>query len=226
MQNIYISNNLADKTPGIKLSCIECDVQLEEKNEMLWDDIQNKIKELCANLKIENISKIPSISASRKAYKICGKDPARYRLSAEALLRRVIKRNEIYQINNVVDLLNLISVSTGFSIGGYDTDKIEGDVVFGIGENNEPYSGIGRGDLNIEYLPVFRDKRGAFGTPTSDSERTSVSLQTKRFLMIIIDFGVSLELNTATNMAVVLLKKYANATNFELRIINYNEENK
>jgi DNA/RNA-binding domain of Phe-tRNA-synthetase-like protein len=220
MQNIYISDNLADKIPGIKLSCIECDVQLEEKNEMLWDDIQNKIKELCANLKIENISKIPSISASRKAYKICGKDPARYRLSAEALLRRVIKRNEIYQINNVVDLLNLISISTGFSIGGYDTDKIEGDVVFGIGENNEPYSGIGRGDLNIEYLPVFRDKRGAFGTPTSDSERTSVSLQTKRFLMIIIDFGVSLELNTATNMAVVLLKKYANATNFELRIIN------
>ena len=220
MQNIYISNNLADKIPDIKLSCIECDVQLEEKNEMLWDDIQNKIKELCADLKVEDISKIPAISASRKAYKVCGKDPARYRLSAEALLRRVLKRNEIYQINNVVDLLNLISISTGFSIGGYDSEKIEGDVVFGIGKNNEPYSGIGRGELNIEFLPVFRDNIGAFGTPTSDSERTSVSLQTKRFLMIIIDFGVSPELNAATNMAVNLLKKYTNAINFELRKIN------
>jgi len=220
MQNIFISNILSEKVRGIQLSCIECDVQTETKNEILWSEIQDKITELSSNLKVENISKNPTVLSSRKAYKACGKDPARYRLSAEALLRRVLKRNEIYQINNVVDLLNLISISTGFSIGGYDADKIEGDVVFGIGENNEPYSGIGRGELNIEYLPVFRDNIGAFGTPTSDSERTSVSLQSKRFLMIIIDFSTSIQLNEATNFAVDLLKKYANATNFKLRIIN------
>ncbi len=223
MQNIYISNNLAKKIPGIKLSCIECDVRIEEKNEMLWGEIQNKIVELGANLKVEDISKIPTISESRKAYKACGKDPARYRLSAEALLRRVLKRNEIYQINNVVDLLNLVSISTGFSIGGYDADKIEGDIIFGIGDNNEPYSAIGRGELNIEFLPLFRDGKGAFGTPTSDSERTSVSVQTKRFLMIIIDFSSSLQLNEATNLAMDLLEKYANATNIEMKIIKYNE---
>ena len=219
MHPIYISNILASKVPGIKLSCIECDVRLEDRSEILWIEIQNKIIELCADLKVENISKIPAIAASRKAYKLCGKDPARYRLSAEALLRRVIKRNEIYQINSVVDLLNLVSISTGFSIGGYDTDKITGNVVFGIGEKDEPYLGIGRGELNIEYLPVFRDDIGAFGTPTSDSERTSVSFQTKRFLMIIIDFNSSKQLNEATLLAVDLLKKYANATNFELKII-------
>ena len=223
MQNIYVSNNLAKKVPGIELSCIECDVRIEEKNEMLWGEIQNKIVELCANLKVEDISKIPAIYVSRKAYKVCGKDPARYRLSAEALLRRVLKRNEIYQINNVVDLLNLVSISTGFSIGGYDADKIEGDIIFGIGENNETYSAIGRGELNIEFLPLFRDKIGAFGTPTSDSERTSVSFQTKRFLMIIIDFSASSQLNVATNMAVDLLKKYAHATNIESKNIRYNE---
>ena len=219
MHQIIISNKLAAKIPDAELSCIECDVRIEDKNEILWVEIQNKIKELCADLKVENISKIQTISASRKAYKLCGKDPARYRLSAEALLRRVIKRNEIYQINNVVDLLNLISISTGYSIGGYDTDKITGDIFFGIGEKNEPYLGIGRGELNIEYLPVFRDDISAFGSPTSDSQRTSVSIQTKRFLMIIIDFGSSSQLNDATNMAVDLLKKYANATNFELKII-------
>ncbi len=152
-----ISNNLAKKVPGIELYCIECDVRIEEKNEMLWGEIQNKIVELGANLKVEDISKIPAISASRKAYKACGKDPARYRLSAEALLRRVLKRNEIYQINNVVDLLNFVSISTGSSIGGYDADKIEGDIIFGIGDINEPYSAIGRGELNIEFLPLFRN---------------------------------------------------------------------
>jgi DNA/RNA-binding domain of Phe-tRNA-synthetase-like protein len=102
------------------------------------------MNEIASTLQIEDISQIPAISASRKAYKACGKDPARYRLSAEALLRRVVNRNEIYQINNVVDLLNLVSISTGFSIGGYDADKIDGDIIYGIGKPNEPYIGIGR----------------------------------------------------------------------------------
>lgn len=225
MRHIIISNELAAKISKVELSCIECDVQLDEKNELLWSEIQQKVIEISDSLKVEQISQLPAISASRKAYKFCGKDPARYRLSAEALLRRVVKRNEIYQINNVVDLLNLVSILTGFSIGGYDCEKIEGDVVFGIGKNEEPYSGIGRGDLNIEFLPVFRDKKGAFGTPTSDSVRTAVSLQTKRFLMVIIDYSATPQLEEATTLAISLLKKYAKATNIELKSINYNEGN-
>jgi DNA/RNA-binding domain of Phe-tRNA-synthetase-like protein len=131
----------------------------------------------------------------------------------------VVNRNELYQINNVVDALNLVSISTGFSIGGYDDNKIEGDVVFGIGQPGEPYFGIGRGELNIEGMPVFRDANGAFGTPTSDSERTSVSLETKRFLMIIIDYAASSQLTEATVLAKNLLEKYAQSTNFEIKNI-------
>ena len=69
----------------------------------------------------------------------------------------------IHKINNVVDLLNLVSIKTGLSIGGYDASKIKGQAIFGIGNNNEPYEGIGRGKLNIEGMPVFRDESGAFG---------------------------------------------------------------
>lgn len=224
MQEVKISNELFTKVSDVELSCIECDVVLEEKSDTLWNEIQNKVKQLSTDLKVEEISKIPAISASRKAYKACGKDPARYRLSAEALLRRVIKRGEIYQINNVVDLLNLVSISTGFSIGGYDVNKIEGKAVFGIGEKDEPYSGIGRGELNIEYLPVFRDQKGAFGTPTSDSQRTAVSEDTIRFLMIIIDYESSEQINEATEIAIALLQKYAGSTNIEQKTIKYNEE--
>lgn len=219
MLKITVSDELAQKVPQLELACIECDVVMQPVNEELWKEIQNKIIELNSKFQIEDISKIPAISASRKAYKACGKDPARYRLSAEALLRRVINRNEIYQINNVVDLLNLVSISTGFSIGGYDADKIEGDIVYGIGKPNEPYIGIGRGELNIEGMPVFRDEKGAFGTPTSDSERTSVSMQTKRFLMIIIDYAGSVQLKEATDFAQELLEKYARAINVEIKNI-------
>ena len=222
---ISITKDLEAKIPEIELSCIECDVEIQAKNEQLWEEILKKIEFLSKNLKVEEISKIPTLQASRRAYKVCGKDPLRYRLSADSLLRRVLQRKEIYQINNVVDLLNLVSISSGFSIGGYDSDKISGDVSFGIGNPNEPYEGIGRGELNIEGMPVFRDSLGAFGTPTSDSVRTMVSLETKRFLMIIIDYGKTGWLKTATNQAIALLEKYAHATQIENEIVRKNEDN-
>jgi DNA/RNA-binding domain of Phe-tRNA-synthetase-like protein len=86
MSKITVSDELAQKVPQLELACIKCDVVLQPVQEELWKEIQKKIVELNSKFQIEDISKIPAISASRKAYKACGKDPARYRLSAEALL--------------------------------------------------------------------------------------------------------------------------------------------
>lgn len=224
MQKIVVSNEISEKIPGLQLACIECDVKVIPKNSQLWNKIEEKVNAISTTLKVEEISRIPTISASRKGYKACGKDPARYRLSAEALLRRIVNRGEIYQINNVVDLLNLVSISTGFSIGGYDVSKIDGDAVFGIGKQREPYTGIGRGELNIEGMPVFRDNIGAFGTPTSDSERTSVSLKTTRFLMVIIDYAGSDLLKQATEQAKRFLEEFASAKHLEINIVKNNED--
>lgn len=218
MTTISISEELKEKVPGIKLSCIECDVYVMETNDMLWDEIRKKIEELSATLKTGQISRIPAIAASRKAYKACGKDPARYRLSAEALLRRVVKSKAINQVNNVVDVLNLVSITTGYSIGGYDSDKITGNVSFGIGTAADPYEGIGRGQLNIEFLPAFRDEKGAFGTPTSDSERTAVTQDTKRFLMVIFDFGGG-DLSAAKKLASEYLERFSFAKNFKIKTV-------
>jgi DNA/RNA-binding domain of Phe-tRNA-synthetase-like protein len=99
------------------------------------------------------------------------------------LLRRVFKGKGLYQVNNVVDLLNLTSVKSGFSIGGYDVGKIEGEIQLSIGKAGEPYKAIGRGELNIEFLPTFRDQKGPFGSPTSDSVRTMITPKTEQFLM-------------------------------------------
>jgi DNA/RNA-binding domain of Phe-tRNA-synthetase-like protein len=217
MVTVSVSEKLKNLVPRLVLSCIECDVLVHEEHKKLWAEIDEKTNKLAASLKVEDISRLPAIAASRRGYKACGKDPARYRLSAEALLRRVVQGKGLYRVNNVVDLLNLISVSTGFSIGGYDAAKINGDVVFGTGHTDEPYEGIGRGKLNIESLPVFRDNLGAFGSPTSDSVRTSVTPETKRFLMIIIDFGALPQLEQATQMAVKLLKDYSSGDNFEIK---------
>jgi DNA/RNA-binding domain of Phe-tRNA-synthetase-like protein len=219
MPEISISAELKSRCPKLRLGCIFADVIVNESGIGLVSEIYRHIELIQKSLLIEDISKLPTIEASRKAYKACGKDPARYRLSAEALLRRIVSGKGIYQINNVVDQLNLVSVSSGFSIGGYDAGKIRGKVCFGIGQSGEPYKGIGRGELNIENLPVFRDEQGAFGTPTSDSERTEVSGKTRKFLMVIIDFGGDDQLGNAVQMAIGLLDEYCQATNINEFII-------
>ena len=218
MINIEVESIWKKLCPGLELACIEADVVVEYENSELMALIDIALNEIERKFTIEEISKIPAIAFSRKAYKASGKDPARYRLSSEALLRRVVSGKGLYRINNVVDQLNLVSVSTGFSIGGYDAGKIVGDVKFGVAVD-EPYIGIGRGALNIDGLPVFRDEQGAFGTPTSDSERTCVTEKTSRFLMIIINFGDAPGLVEAQNKAVDLLVKYCRAENVEKTIV-------
>jgi len=219
MHEIRVSDELKTKVPELQLYCIECDVEYGETPDLLRNQLTKMSAEISSRMKIEDISILPAIRASRKAYKACGKDPARYRLSAEALLRRIVKGEELYRISNVVDLLNLVSISSGFSIGGYDAGKVQGDIWFGTGKAGEPYSGIGRGVLNIEGLPVFRDDAGAFGSPTSDSVRTCVDENIRRFLMVIISFGVNQELVNAGEFSIALLRQFANADHIESKII-------
>lgn len=220
MRRISISSELKERCPKLRLGCILANVNVDESSSELLAEMNDRILHAGQSLTIKSISKIPTIAASRKAYKACGKDPARYRLSAEALLRRVVSGKGLYQINNVVDQLNLISITTGFSIGGYDDDQIHGDVLFGIGESAEPYFGIGRGELNIENLPVFRDEQGAFGTPTSDSPRTEVNEQTHSFLMILIDFEGDKKLEETIQLAEHLLKSYCGTDKFEFKTVD------
>ncbi len=206
--NISISDGLKAKCPNIVLSVIESEVKIEPSSPELLEEINQICEQITTNTPVNQINQIPAIATSRKAYKALGKDPSRYRLSAEALMRRIVKGKGLYHINNVVDLINLTSIQSGFSIGGYNLDAIEGEVVFDIG-GTEPYDAIGRGTLNIENLPVFKDEKGTFGSPTSDSTRTMITNETTRFLMVIISFDGNEGLEEATNLAHQLIKSYA-----------------
>lgn len=219
MLNISIAQELKDLCPDLRLACLLAKVKTSDTSDDLLSEIQRNCRSISLNLLTEDISKMPAIRSARNAYKACGKDPARYRLSAEALLRRIASGKNLYSINNTVDQLNLVSVLTGISIGGYDFEKISGKIEFGIGLENEVYSGIGKGELNIANLPVFRDEIGAFGSPTSDSQRTMVSSETVFFLMIFIDFSSDVILNEAILNSQKLLLKYCESEIIKLEIV-------
>jgi DNA/RNA-binding domain of Phe-tRNA-synthetase-like protein len=161
----------------------------------------------------------PQILATRAAYKALGKDPARYRGSAEALLRRVIAGKRLPRINAVVDIINLVSVESRLPIGLYDLAHVSGDIVFRAGRAGETYKGIGKYDLNLEGLPVFCDAIGPHGSPTSDSERTMVTSGTKNVLAVIVSFGGKEGLDRWTQRMSALFAQHASGSGCETQII-------
>ncbi|MDR0364754.1 MAG: hypothetical protein LBH92_07045 [Bacteroidales bacterium] len=219
MLKVSISEELKEKCPELALGIICCDITNTAHNENLWIEIEREIVILKNSFTLENIKTKPEIAATRNAYKTTGKDPNRYRPSAEALCRRILRNMELYQISTAVDLINLISIASGFSIGGFDADVVEGDVVAAIGMENEPFEAIGRGALNIGGMPVLRDATGAIGTPTSDVVRTSLRLESKRLYMNINAYRGRKSLFSTMDAAISCLKTYLCAENIESTII-------
>ena len=183
---ITISEEIRLRCPEFVGTAVVANVRNSAFNAELWEEIGAFISDYRQRYTVDSIKEMPSIEATRTAYRRCGKDPSRYRPSGEALVRRTLKGNELYRVSTLVDLINLASIAYGYSIGGFDADKIEGDALcLGIGREGEPYEGIGRGVLNIEGMPVYRDDIGGIGTPTSDHERTKLSLETTSLLTIV-----------------------------------------
>lgn len=183
---IVVSQEIEQICPDFVGACVDAEVVNNPYSESLWKEIEMLCNQYRGELTTESLKEMTSIAATRRVYKACGKDPSRYRPASEALIRRVLQGKELYQLNTLVDLVNLASIAFGYSIGGFDADKFEGDTLtLGIGREGEPYEGIGRGIINIHGLPVYRDAKGGVGTPTSDNERTKISDDTSHLVVLI-----------------------------------------
>lgn len=218
MINLHFDPRLSRLLPNLALGCIQAEVQVEPSSPLQIAEMEQACLVLEAQTTLDTLHDHPAIEATREAYKVLGKEPSRYRPSAEALQRRVLQGKGLYHINNVVDAINLLSLRYGYSIGGWDLDHVQGDITMGIGQPNEPYETIGRGEMNIAGFPVMRDRLGAFGTPTSDSERTSIRPATRRILLAFYAFEGAGELRPPMEDAIRLLQLYGAAQNIEMQV--------
>lgn len=214
--NIVVSEDLRGKCPEFLGACIEADVTNTLHSDGLWAEIADIAGKYASTLTTESLKSNSAISATRRVYRLCGKDPSRYRPSSEALVRRAIQGKSLYSVNTIVDLTNLVSMTSGYSIGAFDRDRIVGDTLtLGIGTKDEPYEGIGRGPVNIEGLPVYRDAAGGIGTPTTDHERTKTSVNTKRLIVLINGYdGNRQNLESAVQLTKRLLTQYCSLDSF------------
>ncbi len=207
---VIVSPEILRICPEFVGASVEAAVLNTSFSEGLWQEIKSICAEYKAHLTPDLLKDMSGIHATRRVYRAFGKDPSRYRPASEALVRRILQGKDLYQIDTLVDLINLASMKFGYSIGGFDADKFIGDTLtLGIGREDEPYEGIGRGMLNIAGLPVYRDDKGGVGTPTSDNERTKITLDTVHLLVLINGYDGNEE-QVRANAAYIqdLLKKY------------------
>ena len=219
MISINIDKKLSDKV-NVHIASIEAKVKTKESDKELLELINKKCKDLKETIEFDEVIKLKNILSSRNAYKKLGKDPSRYRLSSESLVKRVMKGNNLYYVNNIVDINNLISLHTCYSVGTYDLDKVKGSITFTVGEENERYEGIGRGSINLENLPVFEDEEGKFGSTTSDSVKAMITNDTNHILMNIVAFEEDDNLEKYLEYTKELLINFADATIIDTKIIS------
>ncbi len=207
---IIVSQEIESVCPNFVGACIEAKVENSPYCQELWEEINALGEKYIQTLTTETLKEMSGIAATRKVYRACGKDPSRYRPASEALIRRMLQGKSLYQIDTLVDLVNLASIAFGYSIGGFDADKFVGNTLtLGIGKANEPYEGIGRGMINIEGLPVYRDAQGGVGTPTSDNERTKMTIDTTHLVVLINGYdGNEKQVRENAEFIQELLKKY------------------
>lgn len=220
MIGVSFSDRIASCCPQLQVGLVSANVVNSATSDELWQEIENEANHILSSYQLLEINQRPAIAATRRLYKQLGKDPGRYRVSSEQLCRRIIRGLGLYRLTTLVDAVNLVSIKSGYAISGLDADKISGSCIeMGVGLADEVYNGIGRGLLNIDCMPVYRDSLGGIATPTSDEERTKFTLDTTHVQICINAFGEEMPVDIAVEMMSDLLRRYACATNIETRIV-------
>ena len=211
--NITIKKEVLNILPTFNIHAFTMDVKVEDSN-IIENKLQELEKEINEKYILEQVLQIPSIKNARDAYKKLGKDPSRYRLACESLFRRLVKGNGLYRVNNVVDAGNVLSIELAKSTAVLDYNKLQGDIHIRIGTNDDIYYGIGRGLINVSNIPLYVDEVSPFGSPTSDTERTSIDYNTTKILLMVICFD-DLDKDIIEELSLKTFKDYAYAQNIE-----------
>ena len=221
MIKIAIEPRIVEACPLMRVGLVHARVVNEPTSDALWSEMETAMAHIAAIGDVLAVNQRPAIAGTRALYKHLGKDPNRYRGASEAMCRRIIRGLEFYRHTMLVDLVNIVSLESGYAISGLDGDKIEGgQLSMGVGREGEQYCGIGRGPVNIAGLPVYRDAVGGVASPTTDEERTKMTPETTHTQICINAFAPEMPIEQATRWMAELLERHAHATELEMAIYN------
>ena len=121
---ISVDERIAAACPQTRIGLVSATVHNGPTSDELWAEIEDAARGIKSQYELLAINQRPAIAATRRLYRALGKDPSRYRVSSEALCRRIIRGLGIYRLTTLIDLVNLVSIKSGYAISGLARDHI------------------------------------------------------------------------------------------------------
>ena len=211
----YSITNIIEKYPGIHIGVlIGKNMDNTRQIPELYQMQKQAIRFAQEQIGDQPLTKHPHIASWRELYRSFGTKPGDYRPSAEALIRRSLKTGKLPRINNAVDIYNIVSVTHIIPIGGFDTDKIDGDIYLRFSVGGEKFKPLGSGKLEHTYPgeAVYSDNSMILTRRWNyrDADQTKITTKTQNLVMFIdaapeISFD---EVKKAINQLHILYEKH------------------
>jgi DNA/RNA-binding domain of Phe-tRNA-synthetase-like protein len=94
-------------------------------------------------LNVDTLTAEPRLASWREAFRQLGYKPGDFRPSIEALLRRVLRGQELPSINALVDIGNVVSLRHLVPVGGHAIDVLTGDIALRPASGSEDFVAFG-----------------------------------------------------------------------------------
>jgi DNA/RNA-binding domain of Phe-tRNA-synthetase-like protein len=174
-----------NKNLEIKVAVAEIENLSIPDNEIAFNGLKKSAEKYHREYSNTSIGSVPGVLEVRQFFRKIGIDPTKHRPSSEALLNRAIKQKGFNHINPVVDVCNWCSLEFLLPMCAYDSDKINGDVIVRIGNEEDSYLGHNKRVVNLNKRYLLSDEISAFGSPITDSIRTAVDKNSKNISIVI-----------------------------------------
>lgn len=210
---IQLSEELLRASKGkLALGVIFTKVAVSKTTPKLDEQINSCVSSLSQST--GDIKALEAVVALNSTYQALGKSKS-FKGSNESLLARIKEGKGIYRINTVVDINNLMSLTSARSIGSYDLSKLGSSISFRKGNAGESYKGTTKRSVDLANLPILSDENGPFGSPTSDSDRALISDSTTHLMSVIFSFDGIAHLHDQINKFGELLVEHCTAKEFQ-----------
>jgi DNA/RNA-binding domain of Phe-tRNA-synthetase-like protein len=189
-------------------------VCIEENNQQLCLLKKTVYEEVDGRFEIDRLKEDLTVRAFRDFYWKLDIDPTKTRPSGEALLRRVLRGEELPNISTAVDAYNLASMKTIIPISGFDLEKIVPPFQVRFARENETFTGIGMKTpilLKRNILVLADEKQALCIYPYRDCDSTKIALKTRNVALV--GYGVpgttSGQIKEAVEMALTFISEVA-----------------
>ncbi|MEM2978461.1 MAG: phenylalanine--tRNA ligase beta subunit-related protein [Candidatus Hadarchaeales archaeon] len=186
---LRVDSRVEDRFPGIRALQVRMEgIRVEEKHPGVERLKEETVQRIRGKYLLDSLKEVKAVRAYRDFMWKLGIDPTKIRPSAEALVRRILLGKPFPTINTQVDVYHVDSVLLLVSIGAFDLDRLEGELLLRFAGEGEEFLGIGMEEplrLRGGEVVVSDGRKLIAIYPYRDSELTKVTERTRRVLFLL-----------------------------------------